>query len=482
MPELSVENIDLISNDIKKQGIVFSHLADDLTDHVCCDVENEMTKGLSFNEAYSKVKQKIGFRRFTEIQEETLYAVDSKYRKMKNTMKISGIAGTLLLGFASLFKVMHWPLAGVMMTIGSVLLAFVFMPSALGVLWKETHSSKRILLFISAFFAAMFFIMGILFKVQHWPAAAIILSLAGVSGVFFFIPSLLANSLKNPENKAIRPAFILGAVGLICYVAGFLFKMQHWPLAGFLLMTGLFILFVITFPWYTIFTWKDEKNISAEFIFIVVGSLAIILPSALVSLNLQRDYNRGYFICLDQQKALYNTVYNINRTLIGKCRDSVSYKTMEQLHARTDELLAIVNDLEKRMILESEGEPGMPVENPVTIKVGENGPDIEYQMLKYPFHPSPVHDFLLKGTASRQKLDAAIKDYLTYLSSLIPEEEYHKMNIMSQNSLCLPVMNSENRKISMISGLHALALLKNRLLISESSALKSISQHNENYQ
>ena len=67
MPELSVENIDLISNDIKKQGIVFSHLADDLTDHVCCDVENEMTKGLSFNEAYSKVKQKSdsdGLKRF----------------------------------------------------------------------------------------------------------------------------------------------------------------------------------------------------------------------------------------------------------------------------------------------------------------------------------------------------------------------------------------------------------------------------------
>ncbi len=32
---------------------------------------------------------------------------------MKNTMKISGIAGTIMFGFATLFKIQHWPLAGV---------------------------------------------------------------------------------------------------------------------------------------------------------------------------------------------------------------------------------------------------------------------------------------------------------------------------------------------------------------------------------
>ena len=31
-------------------------------------------------------------------------------------MKISGIAGTVLLGFAALFKIMHWPGAGIMLS------------------------------------------------------------------------------------------------------------------------------------------------------------------------------------------------------------------------------------------------------------------------------------------------------------------------------------------------------------------------------
>ena len=76
--------------------------------------------GLNFADAYQTVKQKMGSRRLKEIQEETLYAVDTKYRFMKNTMKISGVAGTILFGFAALFKIQHWPLAGVLMTLGAL--------------------------------------------------------------------------------------------------------------------------------------------------------------------------------------------------------------------------------------------------------------------------------------------------------------------------------------------------------------------------
>ena len=204
MPELTLHHIDQISRDISRQEIVFSHLLHDLIDHVCCDVENEMQDGLSFSEAYRKVKQKMGSRRLKEIQEETLYLVDTKYRYMKNIMKISGVAGTIMLGFAALFKIQHWPGAGIMMTLGAFILAFVFLPSALGVLWKETHSSKRLFLFISAFFAGILFILGTLFKIQHWPLAGTFLSLAALSGILFFIPALLVSRLMEQENKAKR--------------------------------------------------------------------------------------------------------------------------------------------------------------------------------------------------------------------------------------------------------------------------------------
>ena len=63
-----------------------------------------------------------------EIQEETLYSVDTKYRNMKNTMKISGVAGTIMFGFAAMFKIQHWPGAGILMSLGALMLIFASSP------------------------------------------------------------------------------------------------------------------------------------------------------------------------------------------------------------------------------------------------------------------------------------------------------------------------------------------------------------------
>jgi hypothetical protein len=477
MPELSLDNIERISRDVRRQGITFSHLLEDLTDHICCDVENEMENGLTFLEAYRRVKQKMHPRRLKEIQEETLYSVDSKYRIMKNTMKISGVSGTILFGCAALFKIQHWPGAGIMLSLGALILAFVFMPSALGVLWKETHSKKRLFLFISGFLSAMLFIFGILFKIQHWNGAGLILILAGISAALFLIPALLALVLADPENKPKRPIYIVGAVGLILYVAGFLCKIMHWPGATILLMGGLLLLFVIVFPLYVRSSWKDEKFIKPEFIFLVTGSLAIILPSTLITASLQRSFDMGYYDNQEQQQALSNYIDENNSTYIAQYRDSISYALMDQLDSRTNDILKLIGSIEIKMIGESEGEPGNPVENPLPVRQTENGVVIDFSLLKYPFHLSPVNDFLLPGTTSRNGLEAAIADYRTYLSGIVPSDVFIVLEKILDPSHSLPVESPENRKISMMSGLHSLALLKTNLLTAESCALKYLAEN-----
>ena len=477
MPELSLDNIERISRDVRRQGITFSHLLEDLTDHICCDVENEMENGLTFLEAYRRVKQKMHPRRLKEIQEETLYSVDSKYRIMKNTMKISGVSGTILFGCAALFKIQHWPGAGIMLSLGALILAFVFMPSALGVLWKETHSKKRLFLFISGFLSAILFIFGILFKIQHWNGAGLILILAGISAALFLIPALLALVLADPENKPKRPIYIVGAVGLILYVAGFLCKIMHWPGATILLMGGLLLLFVIVFPLYVRSSWKDEKFIKPEFIFLVTGSLAIILPSTLITASLQRSFDMGYYDNQEQQQALSNYIDENNSTYIAQYRDSISYALMDQLDSRTNDILKLIGSIEIKMIGESEGEPGNPVENPLPVRQTENGVVIDFSLLKYPFHLSPVNDFLLPGTTSRNGLEAAIADYRTYLSGIVSSDVFIVLEKILDPSLSLPVESTEIRKISMMSGLHSLALLKTSLLTAESCALKYLTEN-----
>ena len=477
MPELSLHHIDQISRDISRQEITFSHLLEDLIDHVCCDVENEMQTGLNFAEAYHRVKKKMGLRRLKEIQEETLYAVDTKYRFMKNTMKISGVAGTVLFGLAALFKIQHWPGAGQMMTLGALLLAFVFLPSALSVLWKETHNRKRIFLVISAFFSGMLFILGTLFKIQHWPMAGSILTLAAISGILFFIPALALSRLSDQENKDKRPAYILGAAGIVLFCAGMLFKMQHWPLATLFIIIGIILLCFLAFPMFTWLTWKEESHISSKFIFLVIGFLLIVVPGAMITLNLQQSYQAYYYSNNDQQSVLYDYLFRNTSSLISRYKDSLNYHEMEQLHSKTTGILTIISNIEEKMVQESEGKPDKPAVSASQISMTKTGQKILYSELSRPFDPIPVKVFLMPGCSTRKELNSSMAEYVNYLTSITRAEDLLKYKKMLDAEIFLPAGNPDKGEISLMAGLHTLEIMKNGLLTVESCVLKTIAKH-----
>ena len=450
MPELTLRNIEEISRDVGRQEITFPHLRDELTDHICCDVENEMQKGLSFADAYLAVRKKLGSRRLREIQEETLYAVDTKYRQMKTTMKISGIAGTVLLGFAALFKIMHWPGAGIMLMLGGFILAFVFMPSALTVLWKETHNTRRLFLYVTAFIAGMLFITGVVFKMQHWPGAGILLSLAVLSGLFFFLPALLAGKLIDQENRSKKIVYILGALGLFLYAAGLFFKFQHWPLATIFLSSGLAIIYFVAFPWYTRLTWKDDNHVSAGFIFMIVGSLAIVIPSLLISLNLQRNYEGGWFLLRGQQQALIDYQSAASRTSVNSYPDTVISPVLASVSAETDKLIKVIEGIEADM----------------KAVAGEDS-----------FSTTPFQRFLREGTDTRTRLNEALEEYSDFLSDLKPESSGMITSELLDPAAWFPPDGPETERISLMTGLHMLDLLKSGILAAESYSISAVVQN-----
>lgn len=474
MSELTFQDIDLIRNDVTSQQICFSHLADELIDHLCCDVEQEMACGLNFSEAYRKVKGKMGHRRLKEIQEETLYAVDTKYRNMKNTMKISGIAGTAMLGIAALFKIMHWPGAGILCILGGIALAFVFMPSALTVLWKETKSRKKIFLYVTAFLAAMFFIAGVVFKIQHWPFAGILLSLAAMTGVFLFIPALIADMLRNEPDRSGKTVSVLFAVLLACYILGILFKVQHWPWSQFLMVAGLAGMFFVVLPWHMWLTWKDDRNVSARFIFIIVGSLAIVVPSMLLNLSMQRNFDQGFKLMLSEQQSLFRYRLAENRLLLTGNSDTTKNRLLSEIDHRTMNLISTIVQLEESMITEAVGEPGKPVSQANRVINKESGGEIQLVAMIQPFHTAQFSNHFIPGTQTRVSLDNALKDYSGFIMELEADTVHRSMSLLLDPEAWFPVGNEPEERFSLVSSLHLLELMKNTILMVETRALKAV--------
>lgn len=59
MSNLSEQNIEFITQVIKKSKIESTEMKEDLIDHFCCAIEEEMGNGLSFEKSYDKAYRNI---------------------------------------------------------------------------------------------------------------------------------------------------------------------------------------------------------------------------------------------------------------------------------------------------------------------------------------------------------------------------------------------------------------------------------------
>lgn len=461
MNELSPLQVQLITEGVRKEEIVFSHLCDDLIDHVCCDVEYEMNQGLPFEAAYRKVQQKIGFRGLKRIQEDTLFLVDSKYRTMRTMMKIAGTVGTLMLGFAALFKIMHWPGAGVLLTLGAFVLAFLFMPSAIIVLYKETKSGKRLFLFVSAFLAGFFLIISVLFKVQHWPGAGVLLSLSFLTGGIMFIPALLIYKLRDEGKKYKRPAYVTGMISLLVFLTGIWFKVMHWPGAAILVLSGILLLVLVAFPLFSWLTWGKKKVNSSGYLYGVLALSFFILTSALITLNVSRDYSGNFLSIQDRQEILQQYLLKAGEKNLSLDRDTAAVRN---LHAQALQLVNEVQSLKIDLVRKAEG--------PDNILVIQ-GTKINYRNIKEHQAQEIVTAMLSKEAPLRLELEKNIGTFRTLAIGMAgPETPASKiLTSLLDPSAFLP-REGVTYEVFSDGVLDRLSMLQNAVLISESVVIR----------
>jgi len=219
MAELTEKEIRRLNQEIQKQGLTYTELQQELLDHLCCDVEAEMEEGLEFVKALEKVRKGMGNDRIQQIQEETLLLINQKYRIMKKFMYILGMIAPAMLITGTIFKIQHWPGAGVLLTLSLFLLGAIYLPVFVMVKIRDTRKEgKRVNMpmYVFGLIAGIIFIAGALFKIMHWPGASIMITLSGFVTVFIFIPILVVQALKDKENQ-VQNFTIL--IFVLCFVA-----------------------------------------------------------------------------------------------------------------------------------------------------------------------------------------------------------------------------------------------------------------------
>lgn len=114
---------------------------------------------------------------------------------MKQKLYIAGLVNLLVILTGVIFKISHFPGAGILLTIGITVFVSLYLPMALFSSCK-TAGNRKLLYVISGITCFVVF-TAMLFKIMHWPFAGMLLTVAVPFPYVVFLPVFLAESRQN---------------------------------------------------------------------------------------------------------------------------------------------------------------------------------------------------------------------------------------------------------------------------------------------
>lgn len=366
----------MISVDIDQHGLTFVPLKNELLDHICCQVEEKMDQGMTFNEAYRKVRTEMGKKRIRQIQDETLTFISKKYRRMKRTMYALGVAAPIILLAAAVFKINHWPGAGLLMTTALFVGGILFLPVFVMVRIRDTRRQDEnvpLAIYLIGMFTGMITILGTLFKVQHWPGASIMLTLGLAGLALVFLPMYASYRIKESKEKNLpsnRRIWIGGTAAGILMILGALFKIMHWPGAGIVLIISWTLVAIILLPLIVLNQLKQEQNKVNNFFSILVVTITVAVFILALTRSTPYYYVAGYFD-LDHRYIGVSNYFAANPDKKDSEQSTANFGKINPLTQNAEDISIYVRQLRQELVDHYSEDEDHPVKEGGQIDVRE---------------------------------------------------------------------------------------------------------------
>lgn len=118
---------------------------------------------------------------------------------MQKTTLISGVVSSIIVLIGVLFKIMHWPGAAIVLLIGIVIFATAYALLLFNDKQKLATTKIQKLYNVFVMLAMVLISLGFLFKMLNWPGAGIMIYISNVA-LLALIPIMFIKASKETET------------------------------------------------------------------------------------------------------------------------------------------------------------------------------------------------------------------------------------------------------------------------------------------
>lgn len=131
---------------------------------------------------------------------------------MKQKLYTAGLINIMVILTGAIFKISHLPGAGIIITLGVVSFVIIFMPASLISIYRDKRENG--LLYLISGITCFVVFTAMLFKIMHWPFAGIALTIAIPFPYLVFLPVFLYSTSRNNSFSLYSTVLVLFLLAL----------------------------------------------------------------------------------------------------------------------------------------------------------------------------------------------------------------------------------------------------------------------------
>jgi len=202
-------------------------------------------------------------------------------------------------------------------------------------------------------------LFGSLFKLMHWPGAGILITIGFVLFSLWILPAMLINNYKGANFKDKKWVYITAFLAVMIDFIGALFKIQHWTGASLFLLIGISIPFVVFLPVYIYHYNKDKNASSSNFLAVILLLIYIAVFSVFLALSVSKNIIDNLVFTGDNLNK--SNIY-ISNYLNDFRNENIDNEKLLDIEKKKEEVLKIIQESKQAMLDISE-EDEMKVDN-----------------------------------------------------------------------------------------------------------------------